>query len=234
MSLPALAFGFGIVADSWARLTLVYGLILGFGLLLSLAHGLPRWSGSWIGFGMLFGLDALMVWFPQGGSAWAAGLLWLAAALSILTLLASRDRMAAVLAALPVAPMFVWSLALSRIPAMPLQVLLLMAAGFFLGVLSVALAHLGRAWLAAPLVIVTIGGFSLLISFVSSAGQILPIQPASLGGLLVWVASELAFLGAVTLFTAPAWLTWLFVTIRTPGLQLTGRQDQSAGIHSDP
>jgi hypothetical protein len=58
---------------------------------------------------------------------------------------------------------------------------------------------------------------------VSSAGQILPIQPASLGGLLVWVASELAFLGAVTLFTAPAWLTWLVEQFRP---QLASRRDR--------
>jgi hypothetical protein len=213
-SLPALASEFGIANDSWTRLTLVYGLILGFGLLLGLAHGLPCWSGSWIGFNLLFGLELLVGWFPRGGLAWGAGLLWLAAAFFILTLLARRDRLTAVLAALPIAPMFVWSLALNRSPDMAVQVLLLMAAGFGLGVLSVAIAHLGKSWLAAPLVIVTIGGFSLLISFAVNAGQILPIQPASLGGLLFWIVSELAFLGTVALFTAPAWLSWLVEQFR--------------------
>lgn len=213
-SLPALASEFGIVNGSWARLTLVYGLILGFGLLLGLAHGLPCWSGSWIGFNLLFGLELMVGWFPRGGLAWGAGLVWLAVVFFILTLLARRDRLTAVLAALPIAPMFVWSLALNRVPDMVVQVLLLMAAGFVLGVLSVALAHLGPAWLAAPLVIVTIGGTSLLVSFVVSAGRILPILPERLGSIVFFAGSELAFLATAALFAAPAWLSWLVEQFR--------------------
>ena len=204
-----MAAGFGLAGDLWLRLSLIYGLLLGFGLLLGLVRRIPRWSGSWIGFAMLFVLELLVHWFPQGGLAWAAGLLWLAAALLALTFLARRDRLTAVLAALPIAPMFVWSLALSRIEDMPVEVLLLMAAGFVLGVLSVALTHLGRGWLAAPLVILTVAGFSLLISFAVNAWEISSLARFSLDGLLAWAGSEFGFLLAVLLFTAPVWIDWL-------------------------
>lgn len=214
MSLPAMASGFGIADDPWLRLSLIYGLLLGFGLLLGLVRRLPRWSASWIGFGLLFGLELLVHWFPEGLPGWVAGLLWLVAALLVLTFIARRDRLAAVLAALPIAPMFVWSLALSRIQDMPVEVLLLMAAGFVLGVLSVAIAHLERRWLAAPLLILTIGGFSLLISFAASSSQILPLHRAGLDGLLAWAGSEFGFLGTTALFTAPAWINLLLEQFR--------------------
>jgi hypothetical protein len=216
-SLPAMATGFGITDDPWLRLTLIYGLLLGFGLLLGLVRRLPRWSGSWIGFGLLFVLELLVHWFPEGIPAWVAGLLWLAVVLLALTFLARRDRLSAVLAALPVAPMFAWSLALSRIQDMPVEVLLLMASGFVLAVLSVALTHLERGWLAAPLVILTIGGFSLLISFAISSSQIPTPQIASLAGIFSWTGSEIGFLGTAALFTAPAWVNWLIEQFRTRG-----------------
>jgi len=177
-------------------------------------RGLPRWSASWIGYGLLFGLELMVHWFPDGRLAWLAGLIWLAASLLALTFLARRDRISAVLAALPIAPMFVWSLALSRIEDMPFEVLLLMVSGFVLAVLSVALTHLERDWLSVPMVILTVGGFSLLISFAVSAWRIPPLQFASLNGVLAWAGSAIGFLGTVALFTAPAWVDWLVAQIR--------------------
>lgn len=208
-ALPAMAADYSLAGDRWLRLSLIYGLLLGFGLLLALVRRIPRWSGTWIGFAMLFVLELLVHWFPQGRPAWLAGILWLGAAMLVLTFLARRDRLTAVLAALPIAPMFVWSLALSRIEDMPTDVLLLMAAGFVLGVLSVALTHLERGWLAAPLVILTVGGFSLLISFAVNSWEVTGLPRLSLNGLLAWAGSELSFLGAVLLFTAPVWIDWL-------------------------
>lgn len=73
--------------------------------------GLPRWSASWIGYA-LHGLLGMLLQLP--GYVPALALSWLALIVGVVFWLSRRDPLAGLLAVLPLAPMLVWLIQITR------------------------------------------------------------------------------------------------------------------------
>jgi hypothetical protein len=68
----------------------------------------PRWSASWIGYGLVLLLSQFSLFLPSGALSTLAGISWLAFSAVVLFWLARRDWIAGLLAVLPVTPMWIW------------------------------------------------------------------------------------------------------------------------------
>jgi hypothetical protein len=77
-------------------------------LLIARRLGWPVWSASWIGYGLVFLLGQMHLFFPAGFLSYLTGCIWLVAAAMILFWLARRSWISGLLAILPISPMWIW------------------------------------------------------------------------------------------------------------------------------
>jgi hypothetical protein len=176
-------------------------------ILIGLAWGLrldplkpPRWVGSWAGYAFVLVLELILSSFVGSPTGTFGGLLWLLSYSAALLYLGRGDRMRAVLAVLPVAPVFIWSMSLEAIQAPSLAIGALLSAGLLMAGLS-ALSE-GFIWgrqIFWTVVLATLLG-GLPVAYASQLQGGGPGVPARM------IGSLLGYLVAVGIFSWPAWL----------------------------
>ncbi len=179
-------------------------------LLLARRLGWPRWSSSWIGYGLAFLLDQITRLLPGGTLSLLAGLAWLTLTTILLLWLARRDWISGLLAVLPVTPMWIWP-SLSGKASLTLETAALyFSVSLMLSLSVVAIMRLGR-WQTAlllilALILATSKPASLGAAYSGSLDLAYQLNPAPWSGPHGWMAGYTFAL----LFTAPLWLMALW------------------------
>jgi hypothetical protein len=124
-------------------------------LLFAGRRGWPRWSASWIGYGMLFGAFALFpnsaLNYPYAGRGFLPGMVVVLALLVTIQLWTAKyDRMAAVLSSQALAPML-WCWGLARMTGPSVELVLVLALGLLAGTVAAVSVRQGSFSLAAGL-----------------------------------------------------------------------------------
>lgn len=175
-------------------------------LIVARRRGWPRWSSSWIGYGLAFLLDQISRLLPTGPLSFLAGLAWLTLTTLLLLWLARRDWMSGLLAVLPVTPMWIWP-SLSGKGSVTLEAAALyFSVSLMLSASVVAIMRLGR-WQTAlllilALILATSKPASLGVPYSGSLALEYQLNPAPWSGPNGWMAGYTFAL----LFTAPLWL----------------------------
>ena len=186
-----------------------FWLLVAAALFVARRRGWPRWSSSWLGYGLVFLLDLAGGWFRTGLASYCAALAWLSLAALLLFWLTRRDWIGGLLAVLPVSPMWFWLARGQTLASSTEGAALYVSLGLMLTLAVVAIARLGRWQTALLLLLALILATGMPESFTGRGleSAYLPEQPdpAAWAGIAGWMASY-----TVTLvFTAPLWLVTL-------------------------
>ena len=186
---------------------LFYLFILGM-LVVAWRKGWPRWSSPILGFALLGMVELGIYFFPSGLIGGFVVIAILLSYICMLVILARRDPLGAVLAGLPLFPMFMWLLSLDGVKGMDYEVVTFYLAGLvmFLAVLAaLRLGRLDQGLLSLMSGIVLVGIF---VSYGTTYLSNMPVPPPpSLAKLLgAILGSALLML----LYTLPVWasLAW--------------------------
>jgi hypothetical protein len=188
----------------WHRLlswlfALVILAFLAWGLQLNLRKP-PRWVGSWAGYALVLVLELILARITGSSAGTFIGLMWLVGYSAALIYLGRGDRMRAVLAALPVAPVFIWSMTLESTQASGPA----MAAFLFAGLVMAGASALFEGFIWGRQVFWTVVLATLLGGLpVAYASQLQTARPGGSAGV---VGSLLGYLIAVGIFSWPAWV----------------------------
>jgi len=200
----------GLAADGLFGLAILVGLV--FGLRPDYRRP-PRWIGAWAGYALLLALELILGAFPGSPAGTFGGIFWLAGYSAALIYLGRGDRMRTILAVLPVAPVFIWSMALDTAlangsPSFPATLAIL-----FGGLVMAAASALfeGFVWggqaFWAVVIATLIGGLPVAYASQSTAaGQAGPARV---------IGSLLGYLVAVAIFSWPAWVGWFWDWIKS-------------------
>lgn len=188
----------------------VFWFIVAGALLVAYRLGWPRWSSSWIGYGLAFLLDQISRLLSPGPFSYLAGILWLAITAVLLLWLVRRDWASGLMAVLPISPMWVWPALVTGAPNSLDAAALYVSISLMITAAVVAIIRLGR-WQTALLLILAV---VLAVGMPASSGipyAGLPaleyqLDPAAWGGADGWAAGYLFTL----IFTAPLWLMALW------------------------
>jgi hypothetical protein len=181
-------------------LPIFWGLVLA-ALFFSRRLGWPRWSASWIGYGLVLLLVQISAFFPQGLLAGLGGLAWLVFGAAVLFWLARRDWTAGLLAVLPVSPMWVWLARLEGPPDTLGPAASYLSLSLIITFAAIAIQRLGRWQTALLLLLLVVLATGMPDSYGSSfAGS------ADLGQAAGWMAGYLGML----VLAAPLWLMALW------------------------
>ncbi len=166
----------------------------------------PRWVGPWAGYSLLLLLEAVLGTFLGSPSGTFGGILWLVLYSAALIYLGRGDRMRSVLAALPIAPMFIWSTALESALTSGAHLLPALLATLFGGLVLAGASALfeGFMWgrqVFWTVVIATLAG-GLPVAYVSQVLE--AAQESSAAGQVV--GALIGYLIAAAIFSWPAWL----------------------------
>jgi hypothetical protein len=182
----------------------VFWVIVAGALLVARRQGWPRWSSSWIGYGLAFLLDKISGPNPGGWLYYLAGLLWLSLTAILLLWLARRDWISGLLAVLPISPMWIWP-SLTGSPSLSLEATAgYLSISLMISVTVVAIMRLGRWQTALLLILAVILATGMPASLNASYSGNLEYQtdPAAWRGSNGWMAGYLLTL----VLTAPLWL----------------------------
>jgi hypothetical protein len=124
-------------------------------LLLAWSRAWPRWSSSWIGYGLVFLVDRLTWALSPGPLVYLLLAVWVFLAFCILLWLARRDWLSSLLAVLPVAPMWVWWLSSTGSPALLSRAMHYASIGLMLFLAVIAIVRAGR-WQTAVLLLLAV------------------------------------------------------------------------------
>lgn len=183
-------------------------------LVLARRLGWPDWSGSWIGYALVFLLTEISARIPAGPQAFLASLAWLCLAAIVLFWLARRDWLSGLLAILPASPMWVWLSRMEGLPTSLDQAALFASAGLVLSLAVATIVRLGR-WQTSLLI--------LLAVILTAGAQLPPESLPSAAGSGGWLANYASLLA----LTAPLWLLALARRLASP--QPTGPKPPPAG-----
>ncbi len=172
-------------------------------------RGLPRWSASWLGYG-LSGTWGVAIQFnsPNFTLIGVAMLLaWLALMVGGLLWLSRRDLLTGLLVVLPLAPMGLWLFTM-EVVITDLEGLLYVPAGLLVGLAAALAVRRGSFWFGLWAVAGVIVVLSLPINY-SAAYYPSPTFPTAASPLSVML-SPLGDLFSFTLCGAPLWLLLLW------------------------
>jgi hypothetical protein len=182
-----------------------------------LLRGAPRWSASWIGYGLLGLLDRAVNVDPDLSPVSITLLLsWLALAAGTLFWLGRRDPLTGLLAVLPLAPMAGWSLEMDVVIS-NLEGFVYLPAGLLVGLVTALAVRRGsfRAGLWASLAVIILAGLPIHYGSAYYPSPTFP-APANPGAVVQGSAGDLVGLALVG---APLWLllTWRWTRRRPTG-----------------
>jgi hypothetical protein len=182
-----------------------------------LLRGAPRWSASWIGYGLLGLLDRAVNVDPDLSLVSITLLLsWLALAAGTLFWLGRRDPLTGLLAVLPLAPMAGWSLEMDVVIS-NLEGFVYLPAGLLVGLVTALAVRRGsfRAGLWASLAVILLAGLPIHYGSAYYPSPTFP-APANPGAVVQGSVGDLVGLALVG---APLWLllTWRWTRRRPTG-----------------
>ena len=210
MELPSLLWVLFDVPYNWRSPRLVFWPLVGVMLIVGWRRGWPRWSGSWIGYGVLFVLYQSISLFPHGTMAHVTRITWLILVAVTYFWLARRDRLSGLLAVFPLVPMFSAYIGLDVAIETLIESPVFIGVGLLTTLGAAAIVRLGNwrkgVWLALGVVVMT----GIPISYAATYhGNLRPPYATSptvsnlikgvFGGLLAFV-----------IFSAPLWLSALW------------------------
>lgn len=194
-------------------------------LLIAARLGWPRWSASWIGYGLVCLLNLSREWLSSGWQALLANFVWLVIAILVIYTLVRRDWVASLLAGMPVTTLWIW---LERAGDLPDT---LDAAALYLSISMIvttgmaAIVRLGR-WQTAVLILMAV---LLASGLPDSYGR---FQTGAIGwhhlpGPAPWYGPEgwMAGYTLVVVFTAPLWLLALWKQIQQRQVKVNGKKE---------
>lgn len=210
MELPSLLWALFAVPNNWLSPRLVFWPLVGVMLIVGWRQGWPRWSGSWIGYGVLFVFYQSISLFPHGSMAPVARITWLILVAVTYFWLARRDRLSGLLAVFPLVPMFSAYIGLDVAIETLIESPVFIGVGLLTALGAAVIVRLGNwragVWLALTVVLVTQIPVSYAATYHSNLGPPYEISPTVsnlikgiFGGLLVFV-----------IFSAPLWLSALW------------------------
>ena len=197
------------LADSRAFWLLVFAI-----LLLAWKRAWPRWSHSWLGYGLVFILHQVKALFPSGPLALLILVAWLALIMITLLWLARRDWLGGLLAALPITPMWVWWVSMEGARGGAAESTLYISIGLLVALAVIAIVRVGRWQTAVWLILAVILAAGLPLSYGTTFFKDLPVssrQEPEGWNLVIGVISNYA---AMLVFTAPLWLLALWRQVR--------------------
>lgn len=183
-------------------------------LLLAWKHGWPRWSHSWIGYGLVFILHQLNGLFPSGPLALMMVFTWLALVMITLLWLARRDWLGSLLAALPLTPMWIWRVSMEGIGSGISESILYISIGMLVTLAVIAIVRVGRWQTAVWLILAVILAAGLPISYGTALFDDLPTSANHRLESLGQVMGVIGNYAAILIFTAPLWLLALWRQVR--------------------
>jgi len=206
LELPSLLWVLFNVSYNWRPPRLAFWVLVGVMLIVGWRRGWPRWSGSWIGYGLVFVLDWSASLFPHGPVAHIARIVWLTLVGVTYFWLARRDRLTGLLAVFPLVPMFTAYIGLDVAIETLIESPVFIGVGLLTALGAAAIVRLGSwragVWLALAVVLVTQIPVSYAGTYHSNLRPPYAISPTVsnlikgvLGGLLAFV-----------IFGAPLWL----------------------------
>ncbi len=169
-----------------------------------LLRGAPRWSASWIGYGLLGLLDRAVNVDPDLSLVSITLLLsWLALAAGAIFWLGRRDPLTGLLAILPLAPMAGWSLEMDVVIS-NLEGFVYLPAGLLVSLVTALAVRRGsfRAGLWASLAVIILAGLPIHYGSAYYPSPTFP-APANLGAVVQGSVGDLVGLALVG---APLWL----------------------------
>jgi hypothetical protein len=210
MELPPLLWVLFDVPYNWRPPRLALWVLVGVMLIVGWRRGWPRWSGSWIGFGLVFALYRGMSFFPHGPMAHVTMIAWLTLVGVTYFWLAQRDRLSGLLAVFPLVPMFTAYIGLDVAIETLIESPVFIGVGLLAALGAAVIVRLGSwragVWLALAVVLVTQIPVSYAATYHSNLRPPYEISPTAsnlikgvLGGLL-----------ALVIFSAPLWLSALW------------------------
>lgn len=210
LQLPSLLCILFSVPYNWRSPRLAFWGLVGVMLIVGWRRGWPRWSGSWIGFGLLFALDRGTSFFPHGAMAHVTIIAWLTLVGMTYFWLARRDRVSGLLAVFPLVPMFTAYIGLDAAIETLIESPVLIGVGLLTALGAAAIARLGSwragGWLALAVVLVTQIPVSYAATYHSNLLPPYEISP-TVSNLIKGVFSGLL---AFAIFSAPLWLSALW------------------------
>ncbi|UCH61206.1 MAG: hypothetical protein JSV61_06920 [Anaerolineales bacterium] len=212
--LPAIAgHGFNPLISLLSS-SFTFWLLVFMAILYAWKGGWPRWSHSWIGYGLVFILHQLNALFPSGPLALMMIFTWLTLVLITLLWLARRDWLGGLLAALPITPMWVWRMSIEGTSNRSAESILYISIGLLVALAVAAIVRVGRWQTAVWLILAVILAAGLPLSYGTSLFNNAPtIEQGEPDGmsLLIGVIGNYA---AILVFTAPLWLLALWRQVR--------------------
>lgn len=210
LELPPLLWMLFDVPNNWRSPRLVFWPLVGVMLIVGWRRGWPRWSASWIGYGVLFVFYQSISLFPHGPLAHVTRITWLILAAVTYFWLARRDRLSGLLAVFPLAPMFSAYIGLDVAIETLIESPVFIGVGLLTALGAAIIVRLGNwragVWLALGVVVIT----SIPVSYAATYhGNLRPPYATSptvsnlikgvFGGLLAFV-----------IFSGPLWLSALW------------------------
>jgi hypothetical protein len=173
-------------------------------LVLAWSRGWPRWSSSWIGYGLVFLLERINSGGLEGRATQFLVSIWLLLAIFVLLLLARRDWLSSLLVVLPVTPMWVWWMGMPATDGILGKAMLFSSIGLSVFLVVAAIVRIGR-WQTAVLMVLAV---LLAVGLPTTTAANIPGSPlasylAGPGAIENMGATQLLFL---LFLTAPLWL----------------------------
>lgn len=177
-------------------------------LLVAWRKGWPRWSGSWVGFGLIVLLEMLISFFPGDPESFITTIIWLCLYSAVIFLLARRDVLTGLLGVLPLTPMFLWTLSLDGVNRTYPEEYAYLAAGLLVCIAITLAVRRGSLKLTLGLMagVLLILGLGISYGLVYRSSSPLPAQP-TIGRLLVSTSGN--YIGLL-IFSTPVWIILLW------------------------
>lgn len=181
-----------------------FALFILVGLLAAWRAKWPLWSASYAGFGMLNLALLIIVLFPDGTIAAVATIAWLLAFLGMIAWMAQQHLFHALLAALPLATMFLWFIDMDGIIGWQIETVLFITSGLLMTLALSAGLRTGKAGLTAGLLFTSWLVIATANTYYNTyfSNRPSPINP-TLFMMVRGIAMELVFL---LIFTTPVWI----------------------------
>jgi hypothetical protein len=153
--LPAAsAMLFGLHPIAWPTQS-PFWIMTAFFLLLSWSRGWPRWSSSWIGYGLVFLIDRILWVLGSSPLVYLLASVWSIFTVIVLLRLARRNWLSTLLAVLPLAPMWVWRMGISSSYEILPRAMLFSSIGLMVLLTVIVIVRTGR-WQTAMLLMLAL------------------------------------------------------------------------------
>jgi len=182
----------------------------------------PRWSASWVGYGLLLVFDVTLNTAQSYYGALLENLvvlIWLVLTAAVFFWMARRDWLSGLLVVLPVAPMFLTYIGLDGVKGTVPEALYFIAVGLLLMLVVIAIVRTGNLRAGIWLVLAAFIVITLPLSYATTYHSNVPVRFAYVPTVSDMVRTFLISVIVFVIFTAPLWSLALW----TKGRRLLAR-----------